>query len=168
MNNTAKIYTLFFALEGIIPLICRLCNEREQYQEISNSDELFNKFVSRAKQRYSDLKYDLVCEMGLTQTKAEEEFGKLASTIISFLGEFDKNRPYDLYRIYCLWLAYNSALNEYWFISLSQNKPNLDDERKERLRLAYLQYESESSNPDLSGWEKTQSRVEAKFNLCKI
>jgi hypothetical protein len=70
----------------------------------------------------------------LANSKAEEEFGRIASAIEKSLGKLG-NDSY-CYFIYCLWFAFNAAIVEYSVTDPLVNQHNLYYEIEDKLKLA--------------------------------
>jgi hypothetical protein len=159
MDNKAKVYTLYFAIEDVIASICRIVNDRENSKKVK-SDELFNRFWIKAKNKYSALNYDLVAEMGLTNSKAEEEFASIALAIKSYLGILETNSH--CYLIYSLWFALNAVIVEHSLTDTSANQHDFYYEIRDRLNLGSQRYLS-LSQANIEEWQLIDSIIKSKL-----
>ncbi|OKH37146.1 hypothetical protein NIES2119_15130 [[Phormidium ambiguum] IAM M-71] len=154
MDNTAKIYTLYFVLTDTITFIV---NKSKNSSENFDGDELFNRFLTRGKNQYSDILYDLVAEIGLSHYKAEEEYGRIASRIVSFLGTLRDGKNVDL--VIALWIAVELALSFYYLNC--ENQPELVYDLDEKLRLGHEKYLAAQSNSE--EWQTIDAIIKSKL-----
>ena len=159
MDNKAKVYALYFAIDDVITSICRIVNDRESPKKV-NSNELFNRFWTKAKNKYSVLNYDLVAEMGMTNTKAEEEFTSIASAIKIYLGALETNSY--CYLIYSLWFALNAVIVEHSLADPSVNQHDFYYEIRDRLNLGSQRYLS-LSQANIEEWQHIDSIIKSKL-----
>lgn len=157
MDNKAKIYTLYFVLEDTINSICYIVNHRENPREKLDSDALFHKYLNQGKKQYSDLHYDLVCEIGSANYKAEQEYGRIGTRIKGFLGDLRDGKNVDL--VFALWIALELALSFYF--SIWENQPNLVYDLEDKLRLGHQKYLSSQSNSE--SWQNTDLIIKLKL-----
>ncbi|MFB2939150.1 hypothetical protein ACE1B6_28195 [Aerosakkonemataceae cyanobacterium BLCC-F154] len=154
MDNTAKIYTLYFVLVDTITSICNIPNNKEKI----DGDALFKRFLTYGKEQYSDLHYDLVAEIGGIHSKAEQEYAKIATKIINFLGSLREGKNIDL--IFTLWIAVELAFS--FHSSLCKNQPNLFDDLENQLRLGQQKYLTLSQS-NSEEWQNLDSIIKAKL-----
>lgn len=157
MDNKAKIYTLYFVLEDTITAIVNIVNNREYSREKLDADALFHQFMSQAKNLYSDLQYDIVAEMGRTHDRAQEEYGRIANRIESFLGNWKDDNNVGL--VLPLWTAVELALSFYF--SICENQQNLVYDLEDKLRSGHQKYLSSQSNSET--WQHTNSIIKSKL-----
>ncbi|MBE9226955.1 hypothetical protein IQ264_16120 [Phormidium sp. LEGE 05292] len=154
MDNTAKIYTLYFVLtDTITSIIHKSKNSSENF----DGDELFNRFLTRGKNQYSDILYDLAAEIGLAHSKAEEEYGRIATRIASFLGTLRDGKNVGL--VFALWTAVELALS--FDFSISENQPDLVYDLEEKLSLGHEKYLAAQSNSE--EWQNIDSIMKSKL-----
>ncbi|MCL1472915.1 hypothetical protein [Argonema antarcticum] len=156
MDNKAKIYTLYFVFEDTVTSIGNIVNNREDSREKLDGDRLFHKFLMKGKKQYSDLHYDIVCEIGSANYKAEQEFARIGTRIKSFLGDLRDGNNVDL--VFALWIALELALSFYF--SICENQPNLVYDLEDKLRLGHQKYLSSQSNSE--GWQNTDLIITSK------
>lgn len=154
MDNTAKIYTLYFVL---IDTITSIVNKKKNSPDNFDGDELFNSFLTRGKNQYSDLLYDLAAEIGLSHYKAEEEYARIATRITSFLGTLRDGKNVGL--VFALWTAVELALS--FDFSISENQSDLVYDLEEKLRLGHEKYLTAQSNSE--DWQNTDSIIKSKL-----
>lgn len=154
MDNTTKIYTLYFVLTDTITSVV---NKSKNYSENFDGDELFNRFVTRGKNQYSDILYDLAAEIGLSHYKAEQEYGRIATRITSFLGTMRDGKNVDL--VIALWIAVELALSFYYLNC--ENQPDLVYDLEEKLRLGQEKYLVAQSNPE--EWQTIDAIIKSKL-----
>lgn len=171
MDNTAKIYSLYFAFVDVITSICILVKNQEYFstkekielfnfsQKNIKSDDLFHIFLSEGRQEYFNLKNQALSPLSLSSFKAQQKLERLKGIIEQFLGELESD---NLDLIFPLWLAYNLALDQYFYLFPAGNKPNLWYKRQERLRLGYQKYLS-SYQSNSNWWQSIDITV--KSNL---
>jgi len=171
MDNTAKIYSLYFAFVDVIMSICMLMKNQEYFERKDkteffncskhniNSNEIFQVFLLKGRQEYFNLKNQSLSQLSLSSFKAQQKLERLKRVIEQFIGELESD---NLDLIFPLWLAYNLALDQYFCLFPVGNKPNLWYKRQERLRLGYQKYlSSYQSNSDW--WQSIDGTV--KLNL---
>jgi hypothetical protein len=157
MDNTAKIYTLYFVFVDTLTSIGNIDNNRENPGKKFDTDALFNRFLTYGKNQYSDLHYDLVAEIGGIHSKAEQEYGRIASRIASFLGTLRDGKNVCL--VFALWIAVELALS--FYSSNCQNQPDLVYDLEEKLRLGHEKYLAAQSNPE--EWQNIDSIIKSKL-----
>lgn len=155
MNNKEKVYSLYLAIDDLVVSICNVINGRTDLEKI-DYNKLFNQFITKGERLYSDLHYDLVCEMGLTYTKAEQEFGKIASGINKTLGQLENDQY--VYYVYILWFTFSCGLNYYRERCMTQPEPG--NEFDNRLNAAYQKYLflSESNS---ESWQNLNTTIQS-------
>lgn len=154
MDNTAKIYTLYFVLTDTITSIV---NKSKNSSENFDGDELFNRFLTKGKNQYSDILYDLAAEIGLSHYKAEQEYGRIATRITSFLDTMRDGKNVDL--VIALWIAVELALSFYF--ANCENQPDLVYDLDEKLRLGQEKYLAAQSNSE--EWETIDAIIKSKL-----
>jgi len=154
MDNTAKIYTLYFVLTDTINSIV---NKSKNSSENFDGDGLFNRFLTRGKNQYSDILYDVAAEIGLSHYKAEQEYGRIATRITSFLGTMRDGKNVDL--VIALWIAVELALSFYYLNS--ENQSDLVYDLEEKLRLGQEKYLAARSNPE--EWQTIDAIIKSKL-----
>lgn len=158
MDNQVKIYTLYFVLTDTTTSIGNIVKDRGDSREKLEADALFHKFLSQGKNQYGDLLYDLAAEIGLAHYKAEEEYGRIAKRIESFLGNLRDGKNVGL--VFALWIGLESALN--FSASICENQPNLVDGLEAKLRLAHQKYLSLSQS-NSEEWQNIDSIIKSKL-----
>lgn len=154
MNNTAKIYTLYFVF---VDTITSIVNKSKNSPENFDGDELFNRFLTKGKNQYSDILYDLAAEIGLSHYKAEQEYGRIATRITSFLGTMRDGKNVDL--VIALWIAVELALSFYYLNS--ENQSDLVYDLEEKLRLGQEKYLAAQSNSE--EWQNIDAIIKSKL-----
>lgn len=154
MDNTTKIYTLYFVLTDTITSVV---NKSKNSSEKFDGDELFNRFVTRGKNQYSDILYDLAAEIGLSHYKAEQEYGRIATRITSFLGTMRDGKNVDL--VIALWIAVELALSFYYLNC--ENQPDLVYDLEEKLRLGQEKYLAAQYNSE--DWQSIDAIIKSKL-----
>ena len=154
MDNTAKIYTLYFVL---VDTINSIVNNQKKSKEQFDFDRLFNRFLTYGKNQYSDILYDLAAEIGLSHYKAEQEYARVVTRIASFLGTLRDGSNVGL--VFALWIAVELALSFYF--SNCENQPDLVYDLEEKLRLGHEKYLAAQSNSE--EWENIDSIIKSKL-----
>lgn len=154
MDNTAKIYTLYFVF---VDTITSIVNKSKNSSEKFDGDELFNRFLTRGKNQYSDILYDLAAEIGLSHYKAEEEYGRIASRIASFLGTLRDGKNVGL--VFALWIAVELALSFYF--ANCENQLDLVYDLEKKLRLGQEKYLAAQSNSE--EWQTIDAIIKSKL-----
>lgn len=157
MDNTAKIYTLYFVFVDTLTSISNIANTKENPGEKFDPDALFNRFLTYGKNQYSDILYDLAAEIGLSHYKAEQEYARIATRITSFLGNLRDGKNVGL--VFALWIAVELALSFYF--SNCENQPDLVYDLEEKLRLGHEKYLAAQSNSE--EWQNIDSIIKSKL-----
>ncbi|CAD5965270.1 hypothetical protein PCC9214_03450 [Planktothrix tepida] len=140
MNNRAKIYTLYFAIENLILSINEIANHPGNLAK-SDNQEIFNTIFAEAKRQYYRLKKSEKSKILIIKFHAERALEKLTSRIENYLGELEDD---NLELIYSLWITLDFALSRYFLVKV--DKSNLIHEIEDRLRFGYQKYLSMSKS----------------------
>ncbi|MCU0540960.1 MAG: hypothetical protein MUE44_02075 [Oscillatoriaceae cyanobacterium Prado104] len=158
MDNRAKIYTLYFVLTDTVNSIADTVKHKQDLIEKYEAVSFFDKFLSQGKAQYSDLMYDIVAEIGISHEKAQQEYGRIARRIESFLGSLRDGQNVGL--IFALWTGLELALS--FYASICETPAGLVYNLEERLRLEHQKYLSLSQS-NSETWQNTDSIIKSKL-----